>query len=218
VSTILGGLYWIVLGRAYAAGEVGLIYPLAYGSAPIWILMLSSTVFQETLQPQILAVIVLISAGLFIVLFSSADSSKLLDRNVFLRSASVTVIIIAYTLCDALAVRTVGNPVGYTIFLYASSGALVLLYALTFHKKRVAKAFASNRYIGVLWGGVSLITYCGELWAMTRAPVALVAALRETSILFAIAIAIVWLREPIKRGRIAGAGVVALGLVLMRLS
>lgn len=218
ISTVLGCVYWIVLGRAYAAGEVGLIYPLAYGSAPIWILMLSTMVFQETLPPKILAVILLISIGLFIVLFSSADRSKLLDRNVFLRSASVTIIICAYTLCDALAVRTIGNPIGYTIFLYASSGTVVFIYALVFHKKRLTKAFTNNHYLGLLWGSISLVNYCGELWAMTRAPVALVAALRETSILFAIVIAIVWLREPVRPGRIAGAGVVAFGLVLMRLT
>lgn len=218
VSTVLGCLYWIVLGRAYASGEVGLIYPLAYGSAPIWILMLSSFIFQDKLQSDMLAVIVLISVGLVIVLFSSAEKSKLIDRNVLMCSACVTIIICAYTLCDALAVRTTGSPVGYTIFLYASSGTVVLIYALAFYRQRLAKAFFKNHYLGLLWGGVSLVNYCGELWAMTRAPVALVAALRETSILFAIIIAIIWLREPIKLGRIAGAGVVAFGLVLMRLS
>ncbi len=217
-SIILGGIYWIVLGRAYAAGEVGLIYPLAFGSAPIWVLILSSFVFPDTLQPSMLAVIALITVGLFIVLFSSADSTRLLDRNVFLNSAAVTAIICAYTLCDALAVRKVGNPLAYTVFLYAGSGAVVLAYALFFHKARLLHAAAANHGVALLWGAVSLANYCGELWAMTQAPVALVAALRETSILFAIVIAILWLGEPMKAGRIAGAGVVALGLVMLRLA
>lgn len=217
-SILLGGMYWIVLGRAYAAGEVGLIYPLAFGSAPIWVLIFGSFVFQDTLQPSMLAVIALITVGLFIVLFSSADSTRLLDRKVFLNSAAVTAIICAYTLCDALAVRQAGDPFAYTVFLYAGSGAVVLIYALLMHKQRLLRAAAANRGAAFLWGAVSLANYCGELWAMTQAPVALVAALRETSILFAIVIAILWLGEPMKAGRVAGAGVVALGLVMLRLA
>lgn len=218
VSTLLGGLYWVLLGRAYGAGEVGLVYPLAFGSAPIWILIFSSFLFQETLKPNVLAVIALISMGLFIVLFSTARNARLLDPKILVNSAAVTFVICAYTLCDALAVRKTGNPVGYTVFLYASSGLVVLAYALGFHRQRLVTASPVNRSIGLLWGAVSLANYSGELWAMTRAPVALVAALRETSILFAILIAIVWLGEPVKAGRMAGAGVVALGLVLLRLA
>jgi drug/metabolite transporter (DMT)-like permease len=218
VSTILGGVYWLFLGRAYASGEIGIVYPLAYGSAPVWILLLSSYVFQERLPVNQLAVILLISVGLLLVLFSSADRLTKLNRQVLMNSAAVTAVICAYTLCDAFAVRKSGTPVAYTVFLYASSGIVVLLYAMRFHRQRLLTAFRADRFAGLLWGALSLVNYCGELWAMTRAPVALVAALRETSILFAILIAVIWLKEPLKPSRVAGAGVVAFGLVLMRLA
>jgi drug/metabolite transporter (DMT)-like permease len=218
VSTILGGIYWIFLGRAYASGEIGIVYPLAYGSAPVWILLLSSHVFQERLPANQLAVIFLISLGLLLVLFSSADRLTKLNRQILINTTAVTAVICAYTLCDAFAVRKSGAPVAYTVFLYASSGFAVFCYALCYYRQRLFAAFSANRAAGLMWGAVSLVTYSGELWAMTRAPVALVAALRESSILFAILIAVVWLKEPLRPSRVAGAGVVAFGLVLMRLA
>ncbi len=223
VSTALAGTYWLFLGRAYSSGEISIVYPLAYGSAPIWILIVSSHVFDETLPSKQLAVILLISLGLLLVLFSSQGQQAKgqhakVSRQVLINSAAVTVIICAYTICDALAVRKSGAPIAYTVFLYASSGTVVLLYAMRYHRQRLVCAFNANRTMGLVWGALSLVNYCGELWAMTRAPVALVAALRETSILFAILIAVIWLKEPLRASRVAGAGVVAFGLVLMRLA
>ena len=218
VSTALAGTYWLFLGRAYSTGEVSIVYPLAYGSAPVWILLVSSPVFGETLSPNQLAVILLISVGLLLILFSSAGRQTSVSRPVLINSVAVTAIICAYTICDALAVRKSGAPVAYTVFLYASSGFVVLFYGMRYHRQRLVRAFRANRYMGLTWGALSLVNYCGELWAMTRAPVALVAALRETSILFAILIAVLWLKEPLKPSRVAGAGVVAFGLVLMRLA
>ncbi len=218
VSTLLGSIYWLFLGRAYASGEIGIVYPLAYGSAPIWILLLSGSVFQEVVSVNQLAVILLISVGLLLVLFSSADRLTKLNRQVLINSTAVTAIICACTLCDALGARKSGTPIAYTVFLYASSGMLVMLYGMRFHWQRLTRAFYANRYAGLLWGSLSLVNYCGELWAMTRAPVALVAAMRESSILFAVVIAVLWLKEPLKPIRVAGAGVVALGLMLMRLA
>jgi drug/metabolite transporter (DMT)-like permease len=102
--------------------------------------------------------------------------------------------------------------------MYACSGFLVFAYAMLFHRPSLTRAFNANRYAGLLWGALSLVNYSGELWAMTRAPVALVAALRESSILFAVVLAVFWLKEPLKPSRLAGAGVVAFGLMLMRVA
>lgn len=217
-STVLGGLYWIFLGRAYASGEISIVYPLAFGSAPIWILILSSMLSADLLRPSQLAVVLLISGGLLIVLFSSTDQRRSINCSIVFNSIAVTALISAYTLCDAFAVRSGISPVSYTVFLYFSAGLFVLVYALLFHRERLFRAASANAHLGLFWGALSLVNYIGELWAMSRAPIALVAALRETSILFAMAIAIVWLKEPMHPKRLAGAGVVAFGLVLMRLS
>lgn len=217
-STLLGATYWLFLGRAYASGEISIVFPLAYGSAPILILLLSGPVFQELLSFYQLAVILLICAGLMLVLLSSADRLTKMNRHVLINSAAVTAIICAYTICDALAVRNTGNPIAYTVSMYACSGSLVFVYAMLFHRYNLFCAYNANRISGLLWGALSLVNYSGELWAMTRAPVALVAALRESSILFAVVFAVFWLKEPLKPSRLAGAGVVAFGLMLMRLT
>lgn len=217
-STLLGATYWLFLGKAYASGEISIVFPLAYGSAPILILLLSGPVFAEQLSVNQLAVILLICAGLLLISLSSADRLNKMNRHVLINSAAVTAIICAYTICDALAVRKTGNPVAYTVAMYACSGLLVFAYAMRVHRQRLATAFNANRWAGLLWGAMSLVNYSGELWAMTRAPVALVAALRESSILFAVVLAVFWLKEPLKPSRLAGAGVVAFGLMLMRVA
>ena len=218
VSTLLGATYWIFLGRAYSSGEICIVFPLAFGSAPVLILLFSDPVFQETLSASQLAVIFLICAGLLLVVLSSAGNLSDLNRHTLINSIAVTAIICAYTICDALAVRKSGTPLAYTVFLYISSGIVVLCYSMLRHRDRLIAALQRNGSAGMLWGTLSLLSYCGELWAMTRAPVALISALRETSILFAVLIAVLWLKEPLKPGRMAGAGVVGFGLVLMRLA
>ena len=218
VSTLIGSLYWLVLGRAYASGEISIVFPLAYGSAPIWILLLSGMVFSETLSNNQMVVISVICAGLMLVVSAGARGASQLSWQVLKNSLATTVIICTYTLCDAMAVRNTGNGFAYTVFLYASSGVLVFAISLLRCHKKLANAFAANRYIGLLWGALSLVNYSGELWAMARAPVALVAALRESSILFAIIFAVFWLKEPMNLGRITGGGVVAVGLILLRLA
>ena len=215
---MLGATYWLFLGRAYASGEISIVFPLAYGSAPILILLLSGPVFHELLSVNQLAVILLICAGLMLVLLSSAERLTRMNRHVLINSAAVTAIICAYTICDALAVRKTGYPVAYTVSMYACSGFLVFAYAMRFYRHSLITAFNANRSAGLLWGALSLVNYSGELWAMTRAPVALVAALRESSILFAVLLAVFWLKEPLKPSRLAGAGVVAFGLMLMRVA
>ena len=218
ISTLLGSVYWLVLGRAYASGEISVVFPLAYGSAPVWILLVSGALFRETLSANQLVVILVICSGLMLVLLAGVSCFSQLNSQVLKYSAATTAIICAYTVCDAMAVRNTGDGAAYTAFLYASSGLLVLTTSLIRCRKRLMEAYGANPHIGPLWGGISLMNYSGELWAMARAPVALVAALRETSILFAILFAILWLKEPLSFSRLVGGGVVAVGLILLRLA
>ncbi len=217
-STVMSAVYWTVIGRAYASGDIGIVFPLAFGSAPILVLILSSLLVNEYPAGDQLAVILIISAGLLLVLLSGLKSGALKDRKLLINCLLVTCVICGYTMIDALGARVSGRPVAYTVFIYASGAAVNLIYVLTCQRQRVWRAAKSGWFQGLVWGAVSLSVYAGELWAMTRAPIALVAALRESSILFATLIAVMWLKEPLKPGRIAGAGVVALGLAFMRLA
>ena len=218
VSVILALLYWVFLGKAYESGDVGLVFPLAYGSAPALVLILTSVFLQEHPSAGQLAVILLITAGLLLVFFSGAGLAALADRRLLIHCAALIAIICAYTIVDALGARVSGSPVAYTAAIYAGNCFATLAFGLSRHGGRLLRAAAAGWRPAIFWGAASMIIYSGELWAMTRAPIALVAALRESSILFAAVFAVILLKEPLRPGRMAGAGVVALGVMMMRLA
>jgi drug/metabolite transporter (DMT)-like permease len=218
VSVLLALLYWIFLGNAYASGDVSIVFPLAYGSAPALVLLMTSLLIKEYPSANQLAVILLISAGLLLVLFSGTGLPALANRRMLALCAALVAVICAYTIIDALGARLSGSTLAYTAAIYAGNSVATLVYGLFRHRQRLARAAASGWRPAVFWGAASMFIYSGELWAMTRAPIALVAALRESSILFAALFAILWLKEPLRPSRIAGAGVVALGLMMMRLA
>ena len=218
VSVILALLYWVFLGKAYEAGDVGLVFPLAYGSAPALVLVLTSLFVSEYPSAGQLAVILLITAGLLLVFFSGVSLTALADRRMLAHCAALTAVICAYTIIDALGARLSGSPLAYTAAIYAGNCFATLAYGLLRHRQRLARAAVIGWQPAMFWGAASMFIYAGELWAMTRAPIALVAALRESSILFAAVFAVILLKEPLRPGRMAGAGVVALGVMFMRLA
>ena len=177
VSVLLALLYWLFLGKAYASGDVGLVFPLAYGSAPALVLILTSLFVHENPSAGQLAVILLITAGLLLVFFSGAGFSALADRRMLAHCAALIAVICAYTIIDALGARVSGSPVAYTAAIYAGNSLLTLAYCLLRHRQRLVRAAASGWRPAVFWGAASMVIYAGELWAMTRAPIALVAAL-----------------------------------------
>jgi drug/metabolite transporter (DMT)-like permease len=218
VSIVLALLYWIFLGNAYASGDVGLVFPLAYGSAPALVLLITCVFVHEYPQANQLAVILLITAGLLLVFYSGAGLRSLANRRMLLHCAALVAVICAYTIIDALGARLSGSTLAYTAAIYAGNSVATLAFGVMRHRQRLVRAAASGWQPALFWGTASMFIYSGELWAMTRAPIALVAALRESSILFAAIFAVILLKEPLRPSRMAGAGVVALGLMMMRLA
>jgi drug/metabolite transporter (DMT)-like permease len=218
VSILLALLYWVFLGNAYASGDVGLVFPLAYGSAPALVLLLTCVFINEYPQANQLSVILLITAGLLLVVYSGAGLPSLANRRMLLHCAALVAVICAYTIIDALGARLSGSTLAYTAAIYAGNSVATLAYGVIRHRERLIRAAAAGWPPALFWGASSMIIYSGELWAMTRAPIALVAALRESSILFAAVFAVILLKEPLRPSRMAGAGVVALGLMMMRLA
>jgi drug/metabolite transporter (DMT)-like permease len=218
VSMLLALLYWNFLGKAYETGDVSIVFPLAYGSAPALVLLFTCLFVHEYPQGSQLAVIVLISLGLLLVLLSGPGLRSLSSRRMLLHCAALVAVVCAYTIVDALGARRSGSSFAYTAALYAGSGLMNLAFGLMRHRRRLADALPAGWRPALFWGAASMFIYSGELWAMTRAPIALVAALRESSILFAAIFAVILLKEPLRPSRMAGAGVVALGLMMMRLA
>ena len=125
--------------------------------------------------------------------------------------------ICGYSIVDGTGARTAGNAHSYTAWLFLLDGLMMLVFVLLRRGAPVLGAFASFWKPGLIGGALSLAAYWIAIWAMTVAPIALVAALRETSVLFAAAIAVIVLKEPLQRPRIIAVMLIVAGMVLIRL-
>jgi len=204
-------LYFVFLAGAYRYGELSYVYPIMRGGGPMIVAASGAAVFAETLTGgQWLGVLLVCGS---IVAFASGAH----DRRATLFALANAAVIGAYTLIDAQGVRASAAPVSYTLWFFAAN-ALVIIAIGT-----LKRGSAVPRYLGRHWrralvgGACSVGAYAIALWAMTRAPVALVAVLRETSVIFAAVLAALVLKEKLTRRRLFATGAVLAGLILLRL-
>jgi drug/metabolite transporter (DMT)-like permease len=209
-SAALHVLYNWLLVAAYTDGDFSQVYPLARGTAPPTVAIASAIVVGEGLSAARVGGVVLISAGLFALAVGPRGASR---RAVGLAFAT-GLAIAAYTVCDGVGVRHSGTPTGYVTWLIAASGSLT---ALTMHAWRArADARTSARSValpGFIAAVFSIVAYGLVLWAQTRGALAVVAGLRETSVVFAALIGALAFREPLPARRVMASVLVALGAV-----
>ncbi len=205
--------YFSTLVAAYRVGDLGHAYPLMRGIAPLLVALFGVVLLDEHPSASVWLGIALISAGIL--------SLGLLQRGRAQRAATLwalanAAIIAGYTLVDGTGARLSGSPAGYVAALFWLQGLLfVTLVAIL--RQRAAFEYAARNWQRGLIGGLFLISAYGiVLWAMTRAPVAAVAALRETSVIFAALLGSLFLKEPFGRQRLFAACAVALGVIALR--
>ena len=209
-------VYFWALAGAYRLGDLSFAYPIMRGGAPVLVTLAGVVWFGEALPwPQALAV-ALICLG--IVGFAGRPGSAAAPARQALWFALANALVIAcYTLVDARGVRVSGSALGYAIWLMVANSAVQAAIGLARHGRAVAQ-YAVRHWPRVLVGGVlTLLAYPIVLWAMMRAPVALVAVLRETSVLFAAALGALFLGERFTPRKMVATGAVLAGLVALRL-
>ncbi|HEX2013223.1 MAG TPA: EamA family transporter [Roseateles sp.] len=222
-STLIHIGYYTALAGAYKHGDLGLTYPLMRGSAPLLVALVSGALLGERLSPLAWAGVVTICAGVLALGFSNAGDGAAGDeqrRRKAIRYALFNAVCIAaYTVVDGLGVRANGAAPSYVAALFLLDGLPYLSIVLWQRRQRLAEVRA---YVGERWrvaaGGTaaSLGSYGIALWAMMHAPVAMVAALRETSVLFAALIGTLLLRERFGWQRAAGTLVILAGIMALR--
>jgi phosphonate utilization associated putative membrane protein len=213
--------YYSALVGAYQHGELGLTYPIMRGLAPLLVAAASAAAIGERLALSAWLGVVAISLGVVAVgLSRSVVSSG--HRGKALRYALANAAIIAlYTVVDGLGVRAAANPAQYvaTLFLFDGLPFFALVMWRRAGRHREAWHYMARRWKRSLGGALASIgSYGIALWAMTQAPVASVAALRETSVLFATAIGALWLKEGFGPLRAAGTVLVVAGVMALRLA
>jgi phosphonate utilization associated putative membrane protein len=207
--------YYLALSGAYRHGELGLTYPLMRGSAPVVVALASAVVFGEPLSALAWTGVLAVCCG---VLLLGLSPQALRSPQALAFALANGAIIAAYTLIDGLGVRAAGNPLAYVAAFFVLDalpfGALVLAR----RRRAVVIAHARTRLRFALPAAVAtLASYGIALWAMTRAPVAMVAALRETSVLFAALLGAWLLKERVTPLRGAGVAAIVIGVVALRL-
>jgi drug/metabolite transporter (DMT)-like permease len=212
ISAILHGFYFALIAEAYARGGVALAYPLMRGTAPMLTTLGAWALLSEHLPPTGWLGIATICGGVVVLARGRGAPGERAAAVFALLNAMV---IALYTLNDAIGARASGAPVSYALWVDVLSAIPALLWF-----GRGLLLLPRRREVARAGGGAlcSVIAYAVVLWAMTRAPVALVAALRETSMLFGIVLARAVLGErPGGRGWAAAAAIAA-GAVLLRLA
>jgi phosphonate utilization associated putative membrane protein len=216
--------YYIALSGAYRHGELGMTYPIMRGFAPLLVALGSSAILGEAPTTLAWAGIVGITAG--VALVGLAHPGEALHHGKALAYAFANAAIIAaYTFTDGRGVRTEvelgGATLRYVLTLFVLDGIAYPL-GVWLHRgaagRRDIVAYARRRWpLAALGGSASIGSYAIALWAMTRAPVASVAALRETSVLFAAVLGTVLLKEKFGLQRAIGTAVIVAGVMALRL-
>ena len=214
-SGVVQAAYFLLLIETYRDGQVSHAYPLMRGCAPLLVAIVNGPLTGDRLSPGQWVGMLLICGGV-LGLWLAAPAAGARRTTVFaLLTAGV---IAACTLIDGQGVRRSGAPAAYTLWIFLLTGAWVCAWTARGRVGALVAFARANPLVAPLGGLASVGSYGIALWAMTRAPVAAVAALRETSILFATAIAAFILREPIGRARLAAVTLIACGAVAMRLA
>ncbi len=215
-SLLLHFLYFMALIGAYANADLSHAYPLMRGIAPLLVALFGFFLLDDRLTASMWTGIALICAGILLPFWLAAG--RMQD---FLKGSSFAlanaVIIAAYTLVDGFGTRLSAHPLSYCLWLFLLDPLPILAIAIARHRMGVWR-HVQARWLPLAVGGILTVAAYGiVLWAMTRAPIAAVAALRETSVIFAALIGSLLLREGFGVSRIAGAVFVACGIAALRL-
>ena len=213
-SAVLQIIYYGLVAGAYRLSDMSRTYPLMRGTPPLIVAIVSTLALGVSLSLAAWVGVVLISLGLLSLLLTTGGATDPHGVRLALINAGV---IAAYTLVDGAGVRLSGAPATYVMWVFVANGVPLVLWAL-WQRPQVVDYFARNWLLGLVGGIGTLASYGLALWAMTEAPVPVVAALRETSILFGTAIAAFVLKEKVTRARVAAVVVIALGAAALRLA
>lgn len=216
LSWLLHALYRYFLIAAYRAGDLSHVYPIARGTAPLLTAAGTALLLGETLSAKGYAGIVALASGVFLMsLKGSRQGGFELAAVGYALATAVT--ICSYTIVDGHGSRLNGSAASF--ILWEMVGNAIIMAATALWVRGPSVYAGIDRWWPAAAGAavMSITAYIIATWAMTQAPIALVAALRETGVLFAALIGVFFLGEPMTRWRWLAAGIIVCGVVLLRL-
>jgi drug/metabolite transporter (DMT)-like permease len=213
LSSFLHYAYFAIVFLAYRAGDLSFVYPIARGSAPLMVAAGAAVFAGEVLSSGALLGVLIACAGIGVLSvrhLRSLRTDPLLPALAF----AIGLFIAAYSVCDGLGVRQSNSPFGYIAWLYALEFPVVLFVIFVRRKKLIDAVIGQWRY-GTVAGFSAVIAYGLVIYASAFAPIAIVSALRETSVIIAALVGTLVLGESHRLERIAASVLVAIGIALM---
>jgi drug/metabolite transporter (DMT)-like permease len=214
-STLMNMITVSALLRAYELAGFGLVYPVGRAVSVLLVVPLAAWLAGEQISPAGLLGVGLITLALGVLAFSTKH-----DRSLTLPAISWTLLAgistALYVLSDAQGVRSSGSPWAYGFAIIISNAV-----AMSWRQRHIGnplKLLRSDGAIAIPSAIAAMISYLAILWVWSQAPIAPASALRDTSAVFAIVIAVVWLKEPMTCRRLLAVGLAALAIPLLRLA
>lgn len=218
LSVALHTGYKLFLVRAYRQGDLGQVYPLARGTAPLLTALGSAVLIGEIVSVFTGLAIAVLCLGILLMSLRGAGTAARLDRATVLYALGTSGFIALYTLVDGVGGRGAPSTSSYTVWLFALDGLSMGLLCLALRGRVAIAAMVPAWRVGLGTGALSLGAYWIVIWAMTQAPIAAVAALRESSILFALVLSTLMLKEKLTPWRLAAAVLILAGVAGLRVA
>jgi drug/metabolite transporter (DMT)-like permease len=212
-SAVVHGIYELLLVATYREGDFNQVYPVARGSAPPTVALAAALIVGEGLSAIQVAGVLAVAGGLFALASGRPHGSRRALRLALLTGLSIA----TYTVLDGVGVRRSGSPAGYTAWLFSVNGVMMPL-ALLYVRRSAERSARIPRALlvrGAVAGVLSVVAYGLVLWAQTRGQLAVVAGLRETSVIFGAVIGATVFHEHLPVRRLLASAVVAAGATLL---
>jgi drug/metabolite transporter (DMT)-like permease len=215
-SSVFNTGYMLMLNRAYGTGDLSLVYPFARGVAPLAVAIVSITILGENLSYTNQGAILFIGLGITSLALTQRPT-RLADLRPILFALATGAFIAAYTVVDGLGARAAGSAHGYMIWLSLVTSLLIVGCVHWLQQGRSWPVAQRTRTAGIAAGIMSYGSSWVVIWALTLAPLALVSALRETGVVFAVIIGVAVLKEPLSLSRLASVATTLLGTTILKL-
>ena len=214
-STLLHWGYYYFLNLAYQKGDLSLVYPITRGLAPVMVALGAQIWIGESLPVLAWLGILAVSAGVMVL--SQGIFKTAVPKTSIVAAAIVATIIASYSLVDGIGVRLSDSIMGYIGWLFTAE-ACVALFIFKTRWARLRLLPVKTWLLGFIGGILSATAYALVLYVKTEAPLGVVSALRETSVIFAALIGVIWFGEGPKTRRLLAGVIVGVGTVLIGLA
>jgi drug/metabolite transporter (DMT)-like permease len=214
-SAFVHTFYLIYLAKAYEAGDFSVTYPIARGAAPLFTLLGSLVFTSDAFNGFSLIGVLILVTGLLVLAFGQKTNTAT-QRRAIMYALITAALISCYTLIDGLGARASAAPTQYAGLAFFMFGLSIFVTGIVLRGPSLVLQIAPHWKAGVVGGVISALAYWIIIWCMAHAPIAIVAALRETSVLFGLAFSSYILKEKLSAMRIGGGALIVAGAMVLR--